>query len=51
MMAHRTQITPEDPFMRLPDDLKRQFFGREHFYRAQPPLPDGVTITDFMEDA
>jgi LmbE family N-acetylglucosaminyl deacetylase len=51
MLAHRTQITADDPFMRLPDDLKRDFFGREYFHRAEPQLPEGKTITDFMEGA
>ena len=51
MLSHSTQITPDDPFMRLPDDLKRSFFGHEYFHRAHPPLPDGVTINDFMAKA
>jgi LmbE family N-acetylglucosaminyl deacetylase len=51
MLAHATQITAEDPFMRLPENLKREFFGQEYFYRAHPPMADGAVITDFMEDA
>lgn len=51
MLAHSTQITPDDPFMRLPDDLKRSFFGREFFHRAHPPLADGAMLSDFMQDA
>ena len=51
MLAHRTQITADDPFMRLPDHVKRGFFGREFFHRAHPPLPNGRVIADFMEDA
>jgi LmbE family N-acetylglucosaminyl deacetylase len=51
MLAHKTQITAEDPFMRLPEDMKRDFFGREYFHRADPALADGVVITDFMQDA
>ena len=51
MLAHRTQITADDPFMRLPDDIKQDFFGREFFHRAHPPLPEGRVIGDFLEDA
>jgi N-acetyl-1-D-myo-inositol-2-amino-2-deoxy-alpha-D-glucopyranoside deacetylase len=51
MLAHSTQITAEDPFMRLPEELKRQFFGREYFYQAQPRLPAGVVLSDFMDAA
>jgi N-acetyl-1-D-myo-inositol-2-amino-2-deoxy-alpha-D-glucopyranoside deacetylase len=51
MLSHSTQITPDDPFMRLPDDLKRGFFGREFFFRAHPPLSDGVILDDFLAEA
>ncbi len=48
MLAHKTQITAEDPFMRLPIDRQRQFFGREYFYQAGPPLPDGQMRDDLL---
>jgi LmbE family N-acetylglucosaminyl deacetylase len=51
MLSHSTQITPDDPFMRLPEDVKRRFFGREYFHRAAPPLPDGTMLSDFLQDA
>jgi LmbE family N-acetylglucosaminyl deacetylase len=51
MLAHSTQITPDDPFMRLPEDLRRDFFGREYFHRAHPPLTAGATLRDFLQDA
>ena len=51
MLSHKTQITPDDPFMRLPEDLQRSFFGREYFFRAQPPLAAGAMLTDFMAEA
>jgi LmbE family N-acetylglucosaminyl deacetylase len=51
MLAHSTQITPNDPFMRLPEDIQRSFFGREFFYRVNPPLANGAMLTDFMQDA
>ena len=48
MLAHRTQITPEDPFMRAPEDLRRSFFGREYFVRAHPALANGAVIDDLF---
>ena len=48
LMAHRTQINDVEPMMRLPEKFRRDFFGREHFYRAQPPLPAGVMLEDFL---
>jgi len=51
MLAHRTQITPDDPFMRLPQDSQRRFFGREYFHRAHPPLPNGHVLADLFADA
>jgi mycothiol S-conjugate amidase len=48
MLAHRSQITADDPFMRMPADLQRSFFGREYFHRSQPPLPDGAMLDDFF---
>lgn len=50
MLAHRTQITGNDPFMRIPEQLQRDFFGREYFHLAQPPLPDGKIIDDLLAD-
>jgi LmbE family N-acetylglucosaminyl deacetylase len=51
MLSHKTQITPDDPFMRLPEDIRRDFFGREFFHRAHPPLNDGSVLSDFMGEA
>ena len=50
MLAHRTQITKDDPFMRLPDEIAKRFFGREYFHRAHPALANGHILADFMED-
>lgn len=48
--AHATQISPDDTFMNMPEDLARSFFGREFFYRADPVLADGATLDDLMAD-
>lgn len=48
MLAHRTQITPDDPFMRAPEDLRRRFFGREHFFRAHPLVSNGAVLDDLF---
>lgn len=50
MLSHKTQIRDMDPFMAIPEEIRRRFFGREFFYRAHPQLPDGVTIDDFLSD-
>ena len=48
LRSHRTQISDEDIFMRMPDDLRRSFFNREYFYRADPLLPEGAKIDDLF---
>jgi len=48
MLTHKTQISDMDPFMRLPVETQRRFFGREFFYRAHPLLNDGATIDDLF---
>lgn len=48
MLAHSSQITPDDPIMAMPDNIKRQFFGREYFHRADPPLPAGAMLSDLL---
>ncbi|MDP9237095.1 MAG: PIG-L family deacetylase [Chloroflexota bacterium] len=46
--AHRTQFSPDDPFANMPEDIARSFFGREFFYRADPPLPAGTQLGDLL---
>jgi LmbE family N-acetylglucosaminyl deacetylase len=48
MLAHRTQISDMEPFMKLPVETRRRFFGREWFYRAWPPVSDGVMLHDLV---
>ena len=48
MLAHRTQISDMDPFMRMPEDLRRRFFGREYFYQAHPVLAPGTMLDDLF---
>jgi LmbE family N-acetylglucosaminyl deacetylase len=48
MLSHRTQLSDIESMMKLPDEVRRRFFGREFFYRAHPPLPDGDVIDDFF---
>jgi LmbE family N-acetylglucosaminyl deacetylase len=48
MLAHSSQITADDPFMRMPEHVQRGFFSREHFHRAHPPLADGSRIEDLF---
>lgn len=48
MLAHSSQITPDDAFMSMPEDLQRSFFGREYFHRAHPPVTDGAMLSDLL---
>ncbi len=48
LLSHRTQIGADDPIAKAPDDLRRQFFSREYFHRAHPPLADGHRLDDFF---
>jgi LmbE family N-acetylglucosaminyl deacetylase len=49
LRAHRTQISDDDIFLRLPEDLAAQFFGREWFHRADPPLAPKTMLSDLTE--
>ncbi len=51
MLAHRSQISDLDPFMRIPEDLRRSFFGREYFHRAHPAASPGVMLGDLLAEA
>jgi LmbE family N-acetylglucosaminyl deacetylase len=48
LRSHRTQISEEDIFIKMPDELRRRFFSREFFYRADPPAADGVMLDGFF---
>ena len=48
MLAHRTQMSDMEPFMKLPVETQIRFFGREHFHRAHPPVADGVMLDDLF---
>ena len=48
LRAHRTQASEDGPFSKMPDDLARQFFSREYFHRAHPPLADGALLDDLL---
>lgn len=48
MLAHRTQISDMEPFMKLPVESRLRFFGREFFHRAHPPVPAGVMLDDLF---
>lgn len=48
MLAHRTQISDMDPFMRMPVELRHRFFGREYFYQAHPVLPADAMLDDLF---
>ena len=46
--AHRTQLDSFAMLLRLPDDLRAEFFGRECFIRVEPPLPDGQLLSELL---
>ena len=47
--CHRTQQKPKDFFNRLPEDVRRRFFSKEHFSLALPPLQKGTRYADLFE--
>ena len=47
--CHRTQQKPRDFFNRLPEDVRRKFFSKEHFTQALPPLQQGTRYADLFE--
>lgn len=48
LLSHKTQIGDNDPIARAPDDIRRQFFAREYFHRASPPVPEGQMLDDLF---
>jgi LmbE family N-acetylglucosaminyl deacetylase len=50
LRAHRTQMSDTGFLERLPEDIIRRFFGREHFYRAHPAVTDGAMLHDLLQD-
>jgi LmbE family N-acetylglucosaminyl deacetylase len=50
LRAHRTQMSDAGFLERIPEDIIKRFFGREHFYRAHPELPNGKVLHDLLED-
>ncbi len=42
--AHRTQVDSFGPLAKMPEDLQRGIFSREHLYRAQPPVADRIVL-------
>ena len=52
LRAHRTQMSQDDILMSMPDDLRREFFSQEYFYRVDPALPDGAMLSGlFLDEA
>jgi LmbE family N-acetylglucosaminyl deacetylase len=48
LLAHRTQIRDMEPFMHMPLEARRAFFGREFFHLARPGLADGNVLDDLL---
>lgn len=50
LAKHVTQLGGFALFTQMPEDLRRKFFAREYFYRAQPPLAAGRVLDDLFAD-
>ncbi|HZP56967.1 MAG TPA: PIG-L family deacetylase [Dehalococcoidia bacterium] len=48
MQAHGSQLGSFEIFLRVPEDLRKRMFGREHYHRVAPPVPDGVMLSDLF---
>ena len=51
ILAHQTQITPNNPFTKLPEPLMRQFQGTEFFQLAYPAYRGAAVETDLLGSA
>lgn len=48
LMAHRTQISPDSLWVRLPADLRRRAFATAYLRRLQPPAAPGEYEPDLL---
>lgn len=46
--CHRTQLGPENFFVRLPEDIRRDLFAREYFALAWPENAEGLPWSDLL---
>jgi mycothiol conjugate amidase Mca len=48
LLVHRTQIAPDGRFMAIPEDVRRELFGREYFTRvaARVAIPENGAYED-----
>ncbi|MCE2463796.1 MAG: PIG-L family deacetylase [Dehalococcoidia bacterium] len=44
LLCHRTQMSPERPYHKLPGDVVTDLIGREHFIRGYPPVSSNQRI-------
>ena len=50
LICHRSQMSPQRPYHKLPNDVVADIIGREHFVRAYPPVgPDERVPPDFFQ--
>jgi LmbE family N-acetylglucosaminyl deacetylase len=49
LAVHRTQIKPDFFYLSIPDELMRQFQGREFFQQIEPPRPPGPPSDDLFD--
>lgn len=47
--SHKTQQRPTDFFNRLPADVAREFFSKEHFSLIIPPVEQGTRYADLFD--
>ncbi len=48
--CHRTQLGPDNFFIRLPEEMRRTVFAREYFALAWPAVGDDVRLHDLFEN-
>jgi LmbE family N-acetylglucosaminyl deacetylase len=47
--AHHTQKQDWEMFFKLPEEMRRNFFGCEHYWRAVPSVEDGRVLEDLFD--
>jgi LmbE family N-acetylglucosaminyl deacetylase len=50
ILCHRTQVSPEWPYHRVPREVAVRVLGREHYIRAVPPVAQSERVPDDFFD-
>ena len=49
LLAHRTQVSPDSLWVRMPEALRRRAFATSYFRRLYPPAAPGEHVPDLLD--